>query len=250
MKLESAEKVDGGGVAMVHERLREAILRGELEAGAPISQVKLAREMGVSRTPLREAIRMLQREGLLEGEPNKRIVVAPFSAEDMEELYALRITVEALGVRLTVPQLREEELATLDGRLAQMAFFAEREDYERYSVPHREFHAGLVAKSGVRIVTLLAQLSDHTERYRRLHTTRAPHAWEQGARDHRAILDAAIAGDADTAAVRLAEHLSHTALDNLALLEAGSEPVALERALDAIRASSGKRGKRSGGTSR
>ena len=151
MEIDSAEKVDGGGVVAVHERLREAILHGELEAGAPISQVKLAREMGVSRTPLREAIRMLQREGLLEGEPNKRIVVAPFSAEDMEELYALRITVEALGVRLTVPQLSEEELAQLDGRLAQAAFFAEREDYERYSVPHREFHAGLVRSEERRV---------------------------------------------------------------------------------------------------
>jgi GntR family transcriptional regulator, rspAB operon transcriptional repressor len=239
MKIDGTELADGGGVGAVHARLREAILSGELQPGEPISQVKLAQEMGVSRTPLREAIRMLQREGLLEGEPNKRIVVAPFSVEDMEELYALRITVEALGVRLTVPLLSEEELATLDGRLAQMAYFAEREDYERYSVPHAEFHAGLTAKSGVRIVTLLAQLSDHCERYRRLHTTQAPHAWEQGAREHREILDAYIARDADTAAVRLAEHLAHTTLDNLALLEAGREPVSLQRALDAIRASRG-----------
>lgn len=237
MKIESSEKVDGGGVAAVHDQLREAILRGELEAGAPISQVKLAREMGVSRTPLREAIRLLQREGLVDGEPNKRIVVAPFSVEDMEELYALRITVEALGVRLTVPLLSEEELATLDGSLTQMAYFAEREDYERYSIPHREFHAGLVAKSGARIVTLLAQLSDHCERYRRLHTTQAPHAWEKGAREHREILDACIARDADTAAVRLAEHLSHTALDNLELLDADHEPVSLQRALEAVRGS-------------
>ena len=240
MKIESAEKVDGGGVGAVHERLREAILSGELEPGETLSQVKLARQLGVSRTPLREAIRMLQREGLVEGEPNKRIVVAPFSVEDMEELYALRITVEALGVRLTVPQLSEEELATLDGRLAQMAYFAEREDYERYAVPHAEFHAGLVAGSGTRIVNLLSQLSDHTERYRRLHTTRAPHAWEQGAREHRAILDACIARDVDSAALRLAEHLSHTALDNLGLLEPGYEPVSLHRALDAIRASGGR----------
>src|ERR1044072_8801196 len=108
MRIDSTEKLDGGGVGAVHERRRAGIRDGEPEGGGPVSAGKLERDMGVSRTPLREAIRMLQREGLLEGEPNKRIVVAPFSAEDMEELYALRITVEALGVRLTVPQLSEE----------------------------------------------------------------------------------------------------------------------------------------------
>jgi DNA-binding GntR family transcriptional regulator len=240
MKIESADKLDGQGVGAVHERLRRAILHGELGPGEPLSQVKLAQELGVSRTPLREALRMLQREGLVDGEPNKRISVAPFSIEDMEELYALRITVEALGVRLTVPLLSEEELASLDGRLAQMAYFAEREDYERFSVPHGEFHAGLVAKAGPRIVQLLSQLSDHCERYRRLHTTQAPHAWEQGAREHRAILDACIERDSDTAAVLLAEHLAHTVLGNLELLESGYEPVSLRRALETIRVGAGR----------
>lgn len=233
------ENIAEGGVAAVHTRMRNLILNGDLKPGEPISQVLIAQQLGVSRTPLREAIRMLQREGLVDGEHNKRMVVAPFSVEDMEELYALRVTVEALGVRLTVPQLSEEELATLDGKLTQMAYFAEREDYTRYAVPHAEFHQGIVSYSGARVVTLLGQLSDHCERYRRLHTTRAPRAWEQGAAEHRAILDACIARDADAAAVRLAEHLGHTTMDNLALLEAGYEPVSLRRALDAIRASAG-----------
>ena len=220
MKIDSAEKLDGRAWGRSTSGCAGRSCTASWSRGADLAGQARA-ELGVSRTPCaRRSHAPARGPGRRRAEQTD--LVAPFSVEDMEELYALRITVEALGVRLTVPLLSEEDLATLDGRLAQMAYFAEREDYERYSVPHPEFHAGLVGKSGARIVTLLGQLSDHCERYRRLHTTQAPHAWEKGAREHRAILDACIARDADTAAVRLAEHLSHTALDNLELLDAGT----------------------------
>jgi DNA-binding GntR family transcriptional regulator len=239
MRIDSSELVEGQGVAAVHKRIRDAILKGELKPGEAISQVKIAEDLGVSRTPLREAIRMLEREGLLEGEPNKRVRVASFSVEDMEQLYALRITVEALGIRLTVPQLSDDDLAELGEKLGEMAVFTKAEDYAAYSVPHREFHAGLVARSGRQLVQLLAQLSDHGELYRRLHTTAAPQAWTIAGVEHRAILDACIARDADLAAVRLAEHLAHTVLGNLELIDSGFKPLALRRALEAIQRSAG-----------
>jgi DNA-binding GntR family transcriptional regulator len=239
MRIDTAELIDGQGVAAVHARLRDAILYGELRPGQAISQVQLARDLGVSRTPLREAIRMLQREGLLEGEPNKRVRVASFSLEDMQELYALRITVEALAVRLTVPQLSDDDISQLDELLSEMSLHADAEDYERYSEPHRAFHAGLVAGAGSRIRQLLAELSDHGERYRRLHTTQAPRAWSTAAEEHRAILDACVQRDADLAAVRLAEHLAHTVLGNLELLDPDYRPLALRRSLRAVQAGAG-----------
>jgi DNA-binding GntR family transcriptional regulator len=231
--------LEGQGVSTVHDRLRNAILRGDFPPGEPISQVKVAEALGVSRTPLREAIRMLEREGLLEGEPNKRMKVAAFSVCDMEELYALRITVEALGIRLTVPRLSDDDLTELTELLARMAVFTEQEDYEAYSVPHRAFHSGLVARSGHQIVRLISQLSDHSELYRRLHTTAAPNAWIVAGGQHQAILEACVSRDPDLAAVRLAEHLAHTVLGNLELIESGLKPIALRRALRAIRASAG-----------
>jgi DNA-binding GntR family transcriptional regulator len=233
-RIDSAKLVDGQSVDVVHERLRTAILRGELAPGAELSQVQLAGDLGVSRTPLREAIRMLLREGLVEGEPNKRVRVAGLSAADMEQLYTMRITLEVLGVRLTVPQREDEDVAALEGQMTQMAFFAEREDYARYQVPHRAFHDALVAKAGPRIVQQLDELSDHCERYRRLHTTQWPHAWERGMQEHRAILDAWIAGEEELAAGRLAAHLAHTVIDNLELLDPDYEPVALRRTLRAL----------------
>src|SRR5919198_5195360 len=87
---------------LVHERLRDGILRGEFDPRVPISQVQLAARLGVSRTPLREALRMLQREGLIDSEPNRRVRVAELSLADLEQLYASRVVIEALAVRLSV----------------------------------------------------------------------------------------------------------------------------------------------------
>jgi DNA-binding GntR family transcriptional regulator len=231
LRIEPAELADGQGVETVYARLRDAILRGEIEPDSELSQVQIAKALGVSRTPLREALRMLQREGLVESKPNKRVRVAGFSVSDMEELYTLRITLEALAVRLSIPRTTHEDIAALEGEMTQMAYFTERHDYDRYLVPHRAFHAGLVARSGARLVQQLKELSDHGERYRHLHTTKAAHAWEDAQEEHRAILDAFVAADADLAAARLAEHLAHTVLGNLPLLDPDYEPTALRTAL-------------------
>src|SRR5580700_8405381 len=99
----------------VHDELRAAILRNELPAGMILNQVHVAERLGVSRTPLREAFRMLQREGLIEGESNKRMRVAGFSLDGLEDLYAMRILLEGLAIRLTVPQLSNAAISTLEG---------------------------------------------------------------------------------------------------------------------------------------
>src|SRR5215472_17054183 len=105
---------------VVHDRLRNAILRGELDPKVPLSQVQLAARLGVSRTPLREALRMLQREGLIDSEPNRRVRVAELSVADLEQQYASRVLLEALAVRLTLPVYTDDDLAELRRALARM----------------------------------------------------------------------------------------------------------------------------------
>src|SRR4249919_562785 len=116
---------DGGAAPelsteVVHDRLRESILRGEFDPRVPLSQVQLAARLGVSRTPLREALRMLQREGLIDSEPNRRVRVTELSVADLEQLYAGRVMIEALAVRLTVPRYTTEDVAELRAALREM----------------------------------------------------------------------------------------------------------------------------------
>ena len=113
-------------VDVVHGALREAILEGGLEQGTILSQVQLAERYGVSRTPLREALRLLQGEGLIDALPNRRVQVASFSVDDLEQIYAMRITLESLAVRLSVAQFDADDLRGLNARLAEMDAFAER----------------------------------------------------------------------------------------------------------------------------
>jgi GntR family transcriptional regulator, rspAB operon transcriptional repressor len=215
------------GVESVHAMLRRAILTGELKPGSTMSQVDLASRLGISRTMLREALRMLQREGLVRAQHNRRVRVAPLTAADVEGVYCARLSLEVVAVRLTVPRLDPDQSADLEGHLAQLVHFAKAEDYERWETVHRGFHHLLVAEAGDRLSQLLDELSDHAERYRRLYTTQSPRAWSSGSHEHRMILDAALARDADLAARRDAAHLAHTAFGVIELLEPEYEPARL-----------------------
>ena len=212
----------------VHTKLREAILHGDLAPDAEISQVQLAEQYGVGRTPLREALRMLQREGLIESERNRKMRVAGFSLTDMEQLYATRIALEAPAIRVTTALMKSADLGRLEGDLAQMTHFAEEKNYEEWEVPHREFHARLVSKAGDRFVGTLAELSDHCERYRRLYTTQEPLAWSAGVSEHRAIVDACRERDPDAAAAHLALHLAHVVCGVIELVDPAYETDALD----------------------
>jgi len=195
---------DGQGVAAVHDCLRTAIQRSELEPGGSVSQAHLARTFGVGRTPLREALRMLQREGLVIAAPNRQVRIAPLTAEDFEEITIARLALEAVAIRITVPTLTATDFAALEGYLAQMDYYQKVGDQPGPRGPHRAFHHTLVAAAGPRVSAEIGELTDHAGRYRLRFG--AYGNWDDRRAEHRAILDAAAAGDADLAADRLAEH--------------------------------------------
>lgn len=207
--VKQAGRRDGQNVAAVHERLRAAILQGEIPAGEATSQVTLARQLDVGRTPLREALRMLQREGLVISEPNRRVRVAELSSDDAEELYIIRISLEAVAIRITVPTLTSRDFAELEGYMAQMDHYMKVGDQRGMRVPHRGFHHLLVNAAGERVSREIAELFDHAERYRL--SFGGSGSYEERRAEHRRILDAAAAGEAGRAAVELAKHYAHTA---------------------------------------
>jgi GntR family transcriptional regulator, rspAB operon transcriptional repressor len=225
---------DGQNVAQVHDRLRDEILRGNISAGETTSQVALARELGVGRTPLREALRMLQREGLVVSQPNRRVRIADLSAEDAEQLYIMRIALESVAIRLTVPRLGSDGIAELEGYMAQMDHYVKAADWQGFRTPHRAFHARLVNEAGERVAEMIAQLFDHAERYRLAYGGTTPPLWAQRRAEHRGILDAAAAGDANLAAERLVDHYARTAALIFAGLGNGDDPVRLRAAIAAV----------------
>jgi DNA-binding GntR family transcriptional regulator len=225
-------------VEQVHQVVRTMILDGSLAPGAIVSQVSLARRLGVSRTPLREALRLLQHEGLIEAEQRRRPRITPIEPAAIDALYADRILTEALGISLTVPLLRAADVDGLQNTLTAMSGFIARQQFDDWQVSHNQFHHLLVSHAGAHLVPKITAGRQRSQRYIRLYA-QVPRLWEVGQQDHVSITEACLRRDAPAAAQRLARHLARSALNILAITAPEYEPRALRSALILIGVSSG-----------
>jgi len=226
---------DGGAAGSLRSHLRALILGGSLQPGVVISQVELARSLGVSRTPLREALRMLQEEGLIEAEPNRRARVTRFDPSDLDTVYGCRVMLESLGCVLTVRSFTDDEISLLKDALEAMAEHAESQDVDRWQAAHRDFHRILVGRANDQFGRTIAAYQDRAERYW-LMFIRANGSGGLSMRDaeHRAIYEAASRRDAAETASLLARHLSRTALTLMAQLAPEHEPLTVRTALQFV----------------
>jgi DNA-binding GntR family transcriptional regulator len=215
----------------VHELLRNQILHGQLPPGAVVSQAHLARDLGVSRSPIREACRWLEREGLVVSRHNHRVQVADFSLDDLEELYASRLVLEPLALTVRVSALTTSDLDEMATALEDMRHSAQQRDYDRFTVPHERFHSLLYSDTSGRLLRQISQLADHAGRYRRVYMTQTPSAWDVVMAHDTKILQALSRGDASAAGAELARHLAATALSIMALMDPLHDPRLLRAAL-------------------
>src|SRR6202046_3950880 len=132
-------------IPYVHAYLRECILDGTLTPGTKLSQVSLARQLGISRTPLREVLRMLQEEGLVEIEPNQRTRVAGLDPQELDDVYASRILLETLALSMTIGHFGAEARAEAKRILTAMRRAAKNEDFGTWFSSHAEFHRLITA---------------------------------------------------------------------------------------------------------
>jgi DNA-binding GntR family transcriptional regulator len=215
--------------------LRELILGGSLQPGSVISQVELARSLGVSRTPLREALRMLQEEGLVEAEPNRRARVASFDPADLDAVYGCRVMLESLACALSVRDFDDDEIAALKATLEEMSRQGERKSIEGWQVAHREFHRLLVARNNDQFARTIAAYQDRSERYWLMFIQPlGGNGLNMREPEHRAIYEAASRRDAAEAGSLLARHLSRTALTLMAQLAPEFEPAAVRTAIKLV----------------
>jgi len=131
--------------ANVTNAIRTAIIQGKLAPGEPLGQEYLANLFGVSRVPIRECLKQLASEGLVEVEPHKGAVVARLSLDELDELYGIIWSLETLAVRIGVPQLTDDDIASMAKIVAQMDRVDEPLDWYRTSVA---FHRTILVASG------------------------------------------------------------------------------------------------------
>ncbi|MGA5200492.1 GntR family transcriptional regulator [Streptomyces variegatus] len=215
----------------VHGRLRAMILSGELPPGSVLPQAEMARKLGVSRTPMREAFRLLQEEGLIDARPDQRARVRAVDPEDLDAVYGARIMLETLAVSMTANSFTAEDIERMSDALKRMQGVAVDEHPDEWHAAHHEFHGIATQAVGPHLQRMLASLGEHSERYIRLAQLGAPASWGRAYAEHEALLKALRLGDPSEAARVVARHLARTALSVLADIAPEYEPVATRTAL-------------------
>lgn len=146
---------------LVADRLRVAILNGELRPGEWLRQEKLAAEYNVSQMPIREALKELSAEGLVEHVPYRGMRVIEFSTADIADLYSCRSFIEGMAVRAAASSITDEELAELKRVLVRMKNYLQSESFAEYHDLNRRFHQLIVeASRRTYLIRMLNQMWD------------------------------------------------------------------------------------------
>ena len=189
---------------VVLSSLREAILSGSLAPGSRLRQEKLAERYGTSRIPVREALRALEYEGLVRSIPYRGFTVTELDADDIEEVYDLRILLEGHAVRLAVPLMTDDDLRVLEGLYTEMV---DAPPGEPQLAARERFYIKLYALTGrPRLVGLIARLRQEVARSLRWPTL------QHAPSHHQAFFEAVRAGDAERAVSQLATHCRRVAI--------------------------------------
>lgn len=152
---------------IVFKTLREAIITGDLRPGERLTEIKLANDLGVSRTPVREAIRKLELEGLVIMTTRKGAEVAPINARDLREVLEIRRSLESLACELACKNITSEDIEALEKINESISTAVNLDDIEEITKKDVEFHEAIYSTTkNSRLVHMLHQLKEHIFRYR------------------------------------------------------------------------------------
>ena len=195
------------------EQLREAIILGELPAGTPLRLDELARSLGMSISPIREAVRQLEALGLAKHVPHQGARVLDFDVEELRDLFQIRLSLESLAVRRAAEKFTDAHAAA--ARVALERFDAMRGagDVRETMRAHTDFHFTLYEASACAwLVSLIRPVWDRSERFRPALLASAGEPQDLHRTFDERLLDACASHDPDAAAQALYEHLEHASV--------------------------------------
>ncbi len=197
----------------VFNAIENAILNDEYKEGDSLNELKISSELGVSRTPVREAIMQLELEGLVKNIPNKGAVVVGVSEKDIEDIYEIRIRIEGLAARLCAEKITEEELKALEKIADLQEFYLFKNDMEQIWKLDSDFHKIIYDASRSRpLIFMLTNFHNYIKRARGISVQIEGRA-EKTVAEHRAILEAIRNKDGELAEKLTAEHIVNAKLN-------------------------------------
>jgi DNA-binding GntR family transcriptional regulator len=207
--------------ATVVARLRDLIVEGELPSGARLAERQLCTSLGISRTPLREAFKVLASEGLVELLPNRGARVAPLDEADIENMFEVMAALEALAGSLACARITEAELAEIAALHYEMLAHYTRRNLPEYFRRNQAIHVAIVAAARNPVLAATYQGLAIRIRRARYFANLSDERWRQAVSEHEAILAALQARDGATLARLLEAHLRNKS----AVLRGGLEAI-------------------------
>lgn len=194
----------------VYNILRENILNGKYAPGDNLIEMKIAAELNVSRTPVREALRQLELEGLIESIPNKGVTVKGITVKDMEDIYKIRVLLEGLAAKLAVENIADDEIKKLQEIYDLMEFYTAKNDINAISKLNTEFHDVIYAATKSNVLQHILKDFQFYVKWARHESLSSPGRKEEALKEHLSILEAFKNKDLEAAGVSLKIHVENS----------------------------------------
>lgn len=196
---------------LVQKEIERQILSGELQAGARLNELEIARNLGISRAPVRESLRILEQAGLVVSRKNYGVFVRVVSIEEAREIYQARSYIDAGVGQELARRIGARELAELQGSVKRMESAFAAGDAATYHELNVAFHERMVEIAGNRkLLDIYRKLLNELALYRR-HSLGQPGAMRSSVEEHRRILAAIQSGDSDAAGKAMRDHIMASA---------------------------------------
>ena len=190
-----------------YQELKRVILERQVSPGEKLNEAELASALGISRTPVREAINRLEKEGLVEIFPQRGAFVVQFAENDIYELFLIRENLEGLAARMAAGKMNEGYLKSLDSCVHGFQEPFEKKDIQRYAREDFKFHQTIVSSSGARrLINLISTLHDYIRMFR-LTTVGLSGRMKTSLTEHRDIIEALRRKDPEEAEKRMRVHI-------------------------------------------
>lgn len=197
---------------VVFNTLREAILKGDLKPGERLMELQLAAQLGVSRTPIREAIRMLEQEGLAVTVPRKGAEVAKMTLKGMEDVLEIREALDILACQLACERITEEQIAILSEKKVAFENSLKTGNVKAIATTDVEFHDVIYdATNNPKLVNMLNNLREQIYRYR-VEYLKKEENYPKLIKEHNAIFDSLCNHNKEDATSSIREHVKNQAI--------------------------------------
>lgn len=207
MDLFDQKKENKSLTSLIFDKIREDILNDKYHAGDKIVEAKLADELGVSRTPVREALKQLELDGLVDNIPNRGVVVKGISNQDIHDIYTIRVAIEGIAARWAVERMDEQVVDDLKEIYDLMEFYTFKDDLDKIFELNTRFHETIYRATKSRYLEQVLkdfQLFIKSTRNKSLQCTGRS---SEALNEHKAILEGFIEKDADKAFEATVRHI-------------------------------------------